>query len=352
MSLSQIEKELCDLVESPFNYSNFSKEEWQAMRPLVNDRSVVIKKSDKGLCVVVWDREDYIAETERQLGGVTVYKDVAFKENMLQGLPETSNKLFRNLKNKGGITEKQLKYFTIGFKRVTNLGKLYLLPEIYKRLFEVPGRPVTSNRGTPTEKVSEFLDSELKSVKQEGWSYIKDFGDFIKKLKNIDHIPQDAIMVTADVVGLYTSIPHDAGLEALRKAFDNRENKKISTDDFTKMTEFVLKNNYFEFNGKVKTQIWRTAIGTKFAPPYAFIFMDQVETEFLKTQEHKPLVCFRYIDDVFFIWTQGKEMHSLFLEDLNTFHPNIKFSHEVNKESIRFFDLNFSLSDGNISTDL
>ena len=52
---------------------------------------------------------------------------------------------------------------------------------------------------TPGEKVSEFLDSELKLVMQEGWSYIKDSGDFIKKLKNLDHILQDAIMVTAVV---------------------------------------------------------------------------------------------------------------------------------------------------------
>ena len=87
---------------------------------------------------------------------------------------------------------------------------------------------------------------------QKGWSYIKDSGDFIKKLKNIDHSPQDAIMVTADVVGLYPSIPHNAGLEALRKSLDNRENKKIYTDGLTKLAEFVLKNNYFEFNGKVK----------------------------------------------------------------------------------------------------
>ena len=41
-------------------------------------------------------------------------------------------------------------------------------------------------------------------------------------------------MVTADVVGLYPSIPHDAGLEALRKALDNRENKKISTHHLDK----------------------------------------------------------------------------------------------------------------------
>ena len=62
---------------------------------------------------------------------------------------------------------------------------------------------------------------------QESWSYIKDFGDFIKKLKNIDHILQGAIMVTAYVVRIYPSIPHNAGLEALRKALDNQENEKI-----------------------------------------------------------------------------------------------------------------------------
>ena len=40
------------------------------------------------------------------------------------------------------------------YKKVTNLGKLYFLPKIYKKLFDVPGWPVISNCGTPTEKVS------------------------------------------------------------------------------------------------------------------------------------------------------------------------------------------------------
>ena len=73
------------------------------------------------------------------------------------------------------------------------------------------------------------------------------------------------------------------------------------------MAKFVLKTNYFEFNGKVKQQISGTAIGTKFVPLYACIFMDEVVTSFLETQEMKPLVWFRYIDDVFFIWTHGQE---------------------------------------------
>ena len=46
----------------------------------VNDRSVVITKADEGSCVVVWDQEDYIAEAERQLGDVIVYKEVLLKK--------------------------------------------------------------------------------------------------------------------------------------------------------------------------------------------------------------------------------------------------------------------------------
>ena len=56
------------------------------------------------------------------------------------------------------------------------------------------------------------------------------------------------------------------------------------------MTKFFLKNNYSEFNGKVKQQILGRAIGTKFSPPYACILMDEAETIFLETQEMKSLV--------------------------------------------------------------
>ena len=55
---------ILELVETSLGYSNISKEEWQAMRALANDRSIVIKKADKGSCVIVWDRIDYIAEAE------------------------------------------------------------------------------------------------------------------------------------------------------------------------------------------------------------------------------------------------------------------------------------------------
>ena len=117
-----------------------------------------------------------------------------------------------------------------------------------------------------------------------GVSYIKDTNDFLFKLKNLGKIPENAFPVTADVVGLHPSIPHE-GLEDLRKQLNMFDNKSIPIEDLVKMAEFVLKNNYFEFNSTVKHQISGTAIGTKFAPPYVCIFMDYIEREFLKSKE-------------------------------------------------------------------
>ena len=204
------------------------------------------------------------------------------------------------------ITDKNLKYFTYQYKKACNLGKLYLLPKIHKRLSVVPGRPVISNCGAPTEKVSEFLDFHLKTILQEGASYIKDTTDFQDKIKNL-RVSENAFLVTADVVGLYPNILHEAGLKLVNEDLDRRREKKTSTEHLVKMAKFVLKNNYFEFDRSVYQQVSGTAIGRKFTPPYACIFMDRLENEFLNTQILKPLVWLRYIDDIFFIWTNSEE---------------------------------------------
>ena len=89
------------------------------------------------------------------------------------------------------------------FQLVLHLYSNHLTYKIYKRLSNVPGRPVISNCGTATEKASEFLDFYLKPLMQNGWSYIRDSGDFIDKMKRIGKIPEGSFLVIADVVGLY-----------------------------------------------------------------------------------------------------------------------------------------------------
>ena len=87
---------------------------------------------------------------------------------------------------------------------------------------------------------------------QESWSYIKYSTDFINNIGQIDDIPKNAILVTADVVGLYPSIPHKVWLKTLKNALDKTIQKHIPADKLINIAEFVLKNNFFEFNGSVK----------------------------------------------------------------------------------------------------
>ena len=100
------------------------------------------------------------------------------------------------------------------------------------------------------------------------------------------------------------------------------------------MAAFVLQSNVLEFIGNIKRQISGTAIGTKCAPTYACILMDELGRVFLQRQDHQPFLWLRYIEDIFFIWTHGEKTLETFLEKLNKFHPNTKFTHESRKHFV------------------
>ena len=118
------------------------------------------------------------------------------------------------------------------------------------------------------------------------------------------------------------------------------------------MAEFVLKNNYFEFNSNVKDQISGTAIGTEFAPPYPCIYMDCMENQFLKNAQVQSQIWFRYIDDIFLIWTACEKELDDFLEQINQFSSQFKFTHECSREEINFLDVAVKVNHGEFITNL
>ena len=77
-----------------------------------------------------------------------------------------------------------------------------------------------------------------------------------------------------------------------------------------------------------------------------------MEREFLEAEDIKPRVWLRYIDDIFFIWTEGEHKLESFLQRLNTFHPNLKFTHKKSKTSINFLDVAVRINDDRFETEL
>ena len=73
-----------------------------------------------------------------------------------------------------------------------------------------------------------------------------------------------------------------------------RVNPGVATDTLLGLASLVLDNNYFEFNDKIYRQKLGTAIGTRFAPAYAYIFMSGLEERLFDASVDKPLVWMAY----------------------------------------------------------
>ena len=176
----------------------------------------------------------------------------------------------RDMFNRKEINNKVRDYLIM---KKPQLGKFYILPKILKRTSNVPRRPVISNNGTATENISAFLDFHLKNIVSTILHILEDIRDFLQRLNQIGDIPGNALLVSFDVVGLYSHIPHEEGVEIIRRFLHRREDQLVSSESLCKLANIVLKHNYFELGKDVYHQILGTAIGTKFAPHYANIFM-------------------------------------------------------------------------------
>ena len=64
-------------------------------------------------------------------------------------------------------------------------------------------------------------------------SYVKDARDILQKLKHLGKVPSNFILVTADVVDLFPSIPDEASLKALYKKLEESMEKKPPSSDFS-----------------------------------------------------------------------------------------------------------------------
>ena len=163
--------------------------------------------------------------------------------------------------------------------------KFYISPKIHKP--NNPGRPVINSIECHTLEPSRFVDDHIQPVVKQILPYIKDTNHFLRKIKELGQLPEGTILCTIDVVGLYPNIPHDEGLAFLKDFLDSRADKQVTTDTLIELAELVLKNNIFEFSDKTYKQIRGTTIVTKFAPPYAILFMAALEENILKSKRNQ-----------------------------------------------------------------
>ena len=123
--MSSLEEKRMKIEISKDKYNNLNSKERQALYDLKNDKHIVIKGTNKGSAVVVWDREDYIKEAEKQLGDSDVYEDVP---DDAEPLISTIHGTIEKIKKRGDLKKVSIKYFEV---KDPKFARFYLLPKTH-----------------------------------------------------------------------------------------------------------------------------------------------------------------------------------------------------------------------------
>ena len=321
--------------------NNITTDQVRALRSLANNKDIVIKPADKGSRIVIMDRQQYVFEGLRQLNNSNHY--VELEAPIFEQTAKEVGEIITKLREKKCIDYKQERY--LRGENAPRARIFYLLPKIHKDPstwtipYEIPpGRPIVSDCNSETYATAEFIEFYLNPLSVKHPSYIKDTYDFIDKVKNIT-APQGALLFSIDVDSLYTNINTAAGLKAVKDTFGKYPDRQRPDEELLKLLELNLTKNDFTFDGRTFLQKSGTAMGKRFAPSYANIYMALWEETALKKCRLKPTHYFRFLDDIFGLWEHSTEEFEQFIQILNTHHASITVKYVTNKEQIDFLDV-------------
>ena len=155
-----------------------------------------------------------------------------------------------------------------------------------------------------------------------------------------------------DVTSLYANIPHVNGVDASCKFLNDHCVTDISTDVLCSPLSFILTHNNFVFDDHNYLKASGTAMGTKMAPCFAYIFMASIEQTFIDNSPLTPLFYVRFIDDICMIWTHGSEELEKFTTRANSTHPSMKFTTDISSTSVLFLDVLVCVTETGMKTSL
>ena len=164
----------------------------------------------------------------------------------------------------------------------------------------------------------------------------KDFTTFARSLK----VEKNQEMISFDVSSLFTNVPLDFTIDLIIKKVYNKKmiKTKLKKEELRELLQICTKELHFTFDGKVYQQIDGVCMGSPLGPVLANVFMVHLEESIVPTIQPTLSVWKRYVDDTFTLVERGKVDEVI--ERLNNFHPNIKFTHEKEKDKeIAFLDV-------------
>ena len=171
------------------------------------DRDHIVLTADKGVTMVIMDRQDYTNKANSLLNQNT-YRSILWDPTNTM-----KNKLIsilKRVKNQTGLD-------SLTFKSMYPTGcvppKFYGLPKIHKP--DTSLRPIVSSCGSVTYGVAKELATILKPLVDKSPHHINSTHDFAEQVKHITLGPGEYLS-SYDVSALFTSVPIDPALNIIK----------------------------------------------------------------------------------------------------------------------------------------
>lgn len=166
-----------------------------ALKELRQMDDIIIFPADKGGGIVIQNTEDYINEAYRQLRNQQHYTQLPYDTTLTNAghIKKTLLKLEEDKKIPKNSHKSLL-------PKNIRTSPIYFLPKIHKE--GCPGRPIVSGIDSPTDIISQTMDTILKPLLKHIPSFIKDTRDFLSTFNSHTHLHEDEILVTINVSAL------------------------------------------------------------------------------------------------------------------------------------------------------
>nr|VZI36152.1 unnamed protein product [Spirometra erinaceieuropaei] len=305
-------------------------------------RDIVTLPADKGRSTVVMDKTEYTTKLEGLLEDKVAYKPSEtgeFKKHV-----NSVNKAIDKLRKAGALKRQE----ALAAKATdAAMARFYGLPKVHKP--GVPLRPIVSLRGTPTSGLSKWLYQRFRFLTGDSEWTVKSAEQFLRSIRHLE-IESDEMMVSFDVVSLFTSIPTDLAIsttnELLQEKYDEND-QRLKRTHVIELLELCLRT-LFTFNNRVYEQKKGTPMGSPLSGLIAEAVLQRLERLVFRSYSLKFWA--RYVDDTFVVIKRNDVQDFKVL--LNSIFPDIQFTMEEEyNNQLPFLDVNITrMANGGIRT--
>ena len=327
--LSHLSTEEVDVLKSKIcrsgeNYSNIAlgRKKNDVIDNLIKHKNIVVIRQDKGRGVVLMDKSKYIEKCLQHLDTRHFVKQPTDNTQTIE------NKVQRMLlKIRKNIVKNDRLYPSGSDPGTAKVHKLE--PCDRTNIEKQTIRPIISNNGTATYETDRYL-SKLLAPLGKSKHTVASTKEFIEKIKKIK-APGGNQMISFDVKSIFTSFPLDETINIIldKTYVDRIIQVPFDRSELKSLLQLCTKEVAFSFNEELYTQAEGIAMGSPLGPLFANVFMCELENDILPQLENHMVLWHLYVDDTF-TFINPNIMNNV-LDKLNTYHPNVQFTYEIEK---------------------